>query len=128
MGFYFSCQLIYTTLTTNKMEKILMKSVSHMLCISTREQVLRMPFASWNQFLDAKTAFYVLFSHKMYKMMQKITKKPVCWSKYTTHINTTLLQQLTVIQFNLPCTLLVILCRLILSFLLCTILLLRYGH
>ena len=36
-----------------------------MLCILTSEEVLRMPFSGENQFFDAKTTFYVLFSHKM---------------------------------------------------------------
>ena len=33
-----------------------------------------MPFAGRNQFFDAKTTFWVLLSHKMYKINQKITK------------------------------------------------------
>ena len=32
------------------------------LCISTSERVLRMLFAVQNQFVDAKTIFYVLFN------------------------------------------------------------------
>ena len=52
------------------------------LCISTGEWVLRMPFAGWNQFFDTKTIFYVLFSHKMYKMKQKITKKHIIKGDY----------------------------------------------
>ena len=32
--------------------------------------VLCMPFAGRNQFFDAKTTFWVLLSHKMYKTMQ----------------------------------------------------------
>ena len=35
-----------------------------MLCISTSEQVLRMPFAGRNKFFDAKTTFCVLLSQK----------------------------------------------------------------
>ena len=45
------------------------------LCILTSKRGLRTPFAGQNLFFDAKTTFYVYFSHKMYKMMQKITKK-----------------------------------------------------
>ena len=36
-----------------------------MLCILTSEEVLRMPFSGENQFFDAITTFYVLFSQKM---------------------------------------------------------------
>ena len=46
----------------------------HLLCIWTSKQVLRMPFAGRNQFCEAKTTFCMLLSHKMYKIMQKITK------------------------------------------------------
>ena len=42
--------------------------VAQLLCISTRERVLRMPFAGQNQFFDSKTTFCVLLSHKMYKI------------------------------------------------------------
>ena len=33
--------------------------IFHLLCISTSEWVLRMPFAGQNQFFDAKTTFSV---------------------------------------------------------------------
>ena len=38
-------------------QKVLSKiyATSYLLCISTSERVLRMPFAGWNQFFDAKT-------------------------------------------------------------------------
>ena len=39
-----------------------------MLCISTSDRVLHMPFVGWNQFFEAKTALCVLLSHKMYKI------------------------------------------------------------
>ena len=45
-----------------------------LLCILTREWVLRMPFTGWNQFVNAKITFGILLSHKMYKIVQKITK------------------------------------------------------
>ena len=47
-----------------------------MLCISTSKWVLRMPFAGQNQFFDAETTFRILLNHKIYKIMQKITKNP----------------------------------------------------
>ena len=37
-----------------------------LLCISTSERVLRMPFADQNQFFDVKTTFCILLSHKMH--------------------------------------------------------------
>ena len=46
-----------------------------LLCILTSEQVLLTPFAGQNHFLDAKTTFYIFFSHTMYKKCKKITKK-----------------------------------------------------
>ena len=49
--------------------------IGYLLCISTREQVLHTLLAGRNQFFDTKTTFYVLFSHEMYKIMQKIIKK-----------------------------------------------------
>ena len=55
-----------------------------MLCILTRKRVLRMPFTGQNQFFDAKTIFYIPFSHKMYKMRQKITKKHFIHIFYST--------------------------------------------
>ena len=39
------------------------------------ERVLRTPFVGLNQFFDVKTIFCILLNHKMYKIMQKITKK-----------------------------------------------------
>ena len=36
-----------------------------------------MPFAGQNQFFDAKTTFYILLGHVMYKITQKITKNHV---------------------------------------------------
>ena len=51
------------------------RQVRRLLCILTSERVLRTPFASQNQIFNAKTTFGILFSHKMYKIMQKITKK-----------------------------------------------------
>ena len=46
----------------------------HLLCISTRELVLRTLFAGQSQFFDTNTTISVNFRHKMLKM-QKITKK-----------------------------------------------------
>ena len=43
-----------------------------LLCILTSQRVLSMPFAG--QLFDAKITFCVRFSHKMYKITQKITK------------------------------------------------------
>ena len=48
-----------------------------MLCISTSKHVLCMLFPGQNQFFYAKTTFYVLLSHKMYKIMQKNNKNHV---------------------------------------------------
>ena len=45
-----------------------------LLCISTSERVLCMLFAGQNQIFNAETTFWVLLIHKMYKIMQKITK------------------------------------------------------
>ena len=45
-----------------------------MLYISTSERVLCTPLAGQNQFIEARTSFYILFSHKMYKKTKKITK------------------------------------------------------
>ena len=47
------------------------------LCISTSKWVLRTLFVGQNQFFDAKTTLCVLLRHKMYKIMQKITKNNV---------------------------------------------------
>ena len=47
------------------------------LCILTSERVPRLPFAGQNQIFNAETTFCVLLSHKMYKIMQKITKNHV---------------------------------------------------
>ena len=48
-----------------------------LLCISTSKRVLRTPFASQNQFFDAKTTFWIFLSHKMYKITQKNNKNHV---------------------------------------------------
>ena len=53
-------------------------SLKCVLCILTSEWVLHTPLSGRNQFFDAKTTFYVLFSYKMYKMTQKITKN-ICF-------------------------------------------------
>ena len=45
-----------------------------MLCILNSERVLRTMFSGRYQFFDAKTTFCVILSHKMCKIMQKITK------------------------------------------------------
>ena len=43
---------------------------------------LHLLHAGQNQFFDAKTTFYVLFSHKRYEMMPKITKKRIIKGVY----------------------------------------------
>ena len=50
------------------------KKECHILCFLTSKWVLRMPFAGQNQFFDAKTTFWMLLNHKIYKITQKITK------------------------------------------------------
>ena len=52
------------------------------MSISTSKLVLHMPFAGRNQFFDAKTTFCVLFSNKMYKIMQKNNKNHVLKGVY----------------------------------------------
>ena len=46
-----------------------------MLCISTSEQDSARRWLVQINFLTLKTTFCILLSHKMYKLMQKITKK-----------------------------------------------------
>ena len=55
----FAC--IIRTAHTNKLG-------THLLCILTSKRVIRGPFAGRNQFFDAKTTFWVLLGHKMYKI------------------------------------------------------------
>ena len=45
--------------------------------VYTSERVLHMPFPGQNHFFEAKTTFYVLLGHKMYRITQKITKNHV---------------------------------------------------
>ena len=58
-------------------------NIPWLLCFLTSKWVLRLPFVSGNQQLfEAKTTLYVLFSNKIYKIAQKITKKHVIKGVY----------------------------------------------
>ena len=75
-----------------------------MLCISTSERVLRIPFTGQNHFIVPKKKFFCLFSVTNGKKEEESAKKyevsvskndfhqqtacvaPVCWSKYTTEV------------------------------------------